>query len=215
MQTFADLDDKIAFCFSSPTATPSRHNRQGTFSVLYLLRRELVETAGYDPNTDDEARVDADGIKHRLFVSLIAMFTAFDLLAKFQLGDQGGLGRRFTDFLVSPAGGGMQQADADLLYAVRNSVTHAFGVPDADSLAKLGLKGVELHQRVETREGLVVVQRKTWSKPPQTFAEVYIDGVFRALMASIENYRESLSVSVEARAQFESMFDKYGTIRMV
>ena len=89
MPIFADLDDKIAFCFTSPKELPSSHNRDGRVSVLYLLRRELIETAGYNPNVDDEGAVDAGGIQNRLFVSLIAMFTAFDLLAKFQLGDQG------------------------------------------------------------------------------------------------------------------------------
>jgi hypothetical protein len=99
--TFTDLDDKIAFCFGSPNELPERQSRDGRVSVLHLLRRELIETAGYDPNTDDENTVEAGGIRRRLFVSLIAMFTAFDLLAKFQRGDEGGVGPRFKAFLTS------------------------------------------------------------------------------------------------------------------
>src|SRR5882757_60250 len=91
LEPFADVDGKISFCFGSPNDPPEKHNRAGLFSVLYLLRRELIDTAGYDPNLDTEAKVDAEGVKVRLFISLIGMFTAFDLLAKFQLGDSDGV----------------------------------------------------------------------------------------------------------------------------
>jgi hypothetical protein len=140
------------------------------------------------------------------------MFTAFDLLAKLQLGDKDGPGKRFKAFLTSAAG--MQRSDAELFYAVRNSLTHAFGVPDIDSLAKLGLQGVELRRRGETQDGLAVVQRRSWGEPSRTVAILYIDGAFRTLMTTLRNYRRSLSESVEARRQFDQMFDKYGMINM-
>ena len=92
---------------------------------------------------------------------------------------------------------------------------HAFGVPDSDMLARLGLRGVELHRRIEAKDGLVVVQRKTWH-PNVEIAVLYIDGVFRVLKASIQNYHEALLVerATDLRTQFEEMFDKYGTINM-
>jgi len=211
---FKDVNEKVTFCFASPNELPARHSRNGRLSVLYLLRRELIETAGYDPNTDTEETVDARGIKNRLFVSLIAMFTAFDLLAKFQLGDKNGVGKRFVDFLTSPTGAGMDKSNADLFYAVRNSLVHSFGVPDVDALAKLGLQGVELRRRVATKDGgLLVVQRKSWSTPPHTVAELYIDGVFRTLHTAIVNYRAALFY-VDTQRRFAPMFDKYGTIGM-
>ena len=46
---FADVNDKIAFCFTAPAVSTPQHSRDGVVSVLYLLRRELIETAGYDP----------------------------------------------------------------------------------------------------------------------------------------------------------------------
>ena len=182
---------------------------------MYLLRRELIDTAGYNPDADNEDAVDAEGVRNRLFASLIVMFTAIDLLAKFQFGDKNGVGDRFTGFLTSATGAGMKQDNAELLYAVRNSLVHAFGVPDSDILARLGLRGVELHRRIEAKDGLVVVQRKTWH-PNVEIAVLYIDGVFRVLKASIQNYHEALLVetATDLRSQFEEMFDKYGTINM-
>ena len=134
------------------------------------------------------------------------MFTAFDLLAKFQFGDTGGVGKRFTDFLISPSGTGMQQADAELFYAIRNSLVHAFGVPDIDALARLGLQGVEIHRRTETKDGLLTVQRKSWSG--HTVAVIYVDGVFSVLHYSIGNYRNFLATSADAQKQFDTMFEK-------
>ena len=60
MVRFVDLNDKINFFFDAPTNDPARHYRAGLTSVLYLLRCELVETAGYDPGSGDtEETVDA------------------------------------------------------------------------------------------------------------------------------------------------------------
>ena len=100
MSTTTRLDRKIAWCFSSPNDPPAKHSRDGRFSVMYLLRRELIDTAGYNPDADNEDAVDAEGVRNRLFASLIVMFTAIDLLAKFQFGDKNGVGDRFTGFLT-------------------------------------------------------------------------------------------------------------------
>lgn len=107
MATFADLNDKIDFCFDTPTKAPAAHVRGTLASVLYLLRRELIETAGYDPAAgDSEQEVYDGGVKNRLFATLIVTMTGFDLLAKFQFGDKNGeVGKRFLAFLTSPDGG--------------------------------------------------------------------------------------------------------------
>jgi hypothetical protein len=216
MTTFADLNEKIQFFFDDPTRPPAGHKRRTLVSVLYLLRRELIETAGYDPASgDDEAKVDTEGVKNRLFASLILMFTAFDLLAKFRFGDKGGVGERFKDFLESPDGAGMPRLDAELFYAIRNSLVHAFGTPDANSLQLLGMKNVAIESRKEIPPGripgLYTVSRKG------EVAVIYVDGIFRTLFYTIERYQRTLygQGSDAARAQFEAMFDKYGKINWV
>jgi hypothetical protein len=94
------LSEQISCFFDRLNTPPSEHNRGGLHSVLYLLRRELIETAGYDPNAGSESAADAGGIKRRLFASLILMFTTFDLLAKCALGDTGGVAARFKESFV-------------------------------------------------------------------------------------------------------------------
>ncbi len=215
MAPFTDVEDKIVFFFDSPCKKVSEHKR-GTFvSILYLLRRELIETAGYDPGVHDEAVVDASGVRNRLFASLILMFTAFDLLAKFQLGESGGVGARFKQFLQAEDGGRMDPSQAELLYAIRNSLVHAFSVPGLDALQRLGMTGVALAQRKEFRSAGRLKGLITTSTHGET-AVVYIDGVFRELQTAIGSYRDSLysSDSQGNRAAFEQTFDKYGYIHI-
>src|SRR5688572_10165989 len=101
------LRDDIRFFIDDPSRPPSVHQRGGLCSVLYLLRRELIETMGHHPDLRNEADVAREGGTTRAFASLILMFTLIDLLAKFRLGDDTpiGVGKRFKDFLTSPEGG--------------------------------------------------------------------------------------------------------------
>jgi hypothetical protein len=140
-------------------------------------------------------------------------FTGFDLLAKFEQGDDPAarVGPRFKNFLRSPSGADMNADDAKIFWAVRNSIVHAFNTPDAENLAQLGLKRVALAQRRVEGAGYVFVSRDNET------ATVYMDGVYQVLIDSISNYRGSLYEPREfpdALARFEQMFDKYGTIQV-
>lgn len=205
----------IDFFFSAPSTKPEEHRRGDKFSALYLLRRELLETQGYDPNVDAEEIAWKDGAKNRLFASLSLMFTGFDLLAKFEQGDGGKVGERYRAFLRSTEGGSLDSTTADLLWGVRNSILHAFGVPDDDMLKKMGLKEIAIAQRlvVETTLGAGSVSVRQNGE----VAEVFIDGIYRVLLSAIDNYRDSLygSGTEPAREQFNQMLAKYGTIRMI
>lgn len=209
-------DEDVDFFFADPSTPPLVHARGDQFSVLYLLRRELLETQGYDPNRDEEAAAWKEGARNRLFASLSLMFTGIDLVAKFEQGDKsGGVGARFQKFLTSPEGGGLDASAAELLYAVRNSMLHAFGVPDSEMLAKLGMKQIAIAQRrmADTTMGAGSVSVRTNGE----VAEVYVDGVYRVMLDAVDNYRDSLfgSSAQPARTQFDQMFVKYGTIRMI
>jgi hypothetical protein len=81
----------------------SMPSRVSTACCIWL-RRELIETLGYEPDIDNEASVKVAGAKRLLFASLILMFTMVDLLAKF-MSDEDGVAIRFKEFLRSPDGG--------------------------------------------------------------------------------------------------------------
>jgi hypothetical protein len=218
MPTFTDIDDKIQFCFEAPTTPVARHARGGTVSVLYLLRRELVSVAGYTSDRDDEAIVEAGGVRANLFASLMLTFTGFDLLAKFCRGDGEKVGARFKRFLAMPGIVGVAPETAELLYQVRCSVVHAFGVPDSDSCESLAyeLSHVAIARSKRTRGPRRELQIAIETIPGDT-ATIYVDGLFKFLRDSYPAVRESLygSDSAPARTQFEAMFDKYGTMIVV
>ena len=43
MANFAEINAKIAYFFDAPNVAPEKHRRDGGLSVLYLLRRELID----------------------------------------------------------------------------------------------------------------------------------------------------------------------------
>jgi hypothetical protein len=212
MSPFKNVTDKVSFFFEDPITSHDDHAKGTYFSVLYLLRRELIETIGYDPNVASEEDVDNGGSRHRLFASIILMFTTIDLLAKFMLGDSGSVSSRFKKFLRSPDGGGETDFVSDLLWAIRNSMVHAFGLPDVDELKKLNMSSIGLGQRKEnyykTTRGLTVAEMQG------EHAIIYVDGLFRTTKYSIQRYRDTLygSMAKEPLSLFEAAFDKYGKI---
>jgi hypothetical protein len=182
--------------------------------VLYLLRRELIETIGYDPNVASEDRVDTNGSRSRLFASTILMFTVIDLLAKYMFGSVGGIGDRFKRFLQSPDGAGMAPSEAELLWAVRNSLVHAFGLPESGRLAGTGHQSVGIGQRLVSNsggfDGLVVIAHRGDA------AVVYVDGLFRVIKHAVSKYRDTLygtGVS-DSRRAFLLAFSSYGWIQV-
>jgi hypothetical protein len=139
------------------------------------------------------------------------------LLAKFEQGDDPnvGIGARFKNFLRSPSGADMDKDSATIFWAVRNSVVHAFNTPDADNLAKLGMKSIALAQR-RTQQMRIGLGYSFVVRDHET-ATVYIDGVYQVLLDSINTYRDSLYDTREypdALPRFTEMFETYGTIEM-
>jgi hypothetical protein len=213
--TFRGEQHKVTFFFMEPSVGPGAHNLDGHFSVLYLLRRELLETMGYDPNTDPENLAWKEGARNRLFASLALMFTGFDLLAKFEQGDRAKVGPRFKAFLGSPSGADIHGDDAKIFWAVRNSIVHAFNTPDAKNLAQLKMRSIALAQR--RVQQMTIGPGYSFVVRDHETATVYIDGVYQVFVDSVKNYYDSLHDRREyprAWGKFQAMFDKYGTIQI-
>jgi hypothetical protein len=216
LPTFRGQQHKVSFFFTKPSVSPEHHGIDGHLSVLCLLRRELLETMGYSPDTESEEQAWKEGARHRLFASAAVMFTGFDLLAKFEQGDDNrrDVGRRFKNFLRSSSGADLDEDSAEIFWAVRNSITHAFNTPPASALEALGMKHVALAQRrvepMNIGPGCVFVRREDET------ATLYMDGVYQVFVDAVKSCRHSLRDRdyPDAWPRFQAMFDKYGTIEM-
>lgn len=214
MTDFLDDDERVAFFFTDPRTAPAAHSRRGVHSILYLLRRELIETLGYTRKTDGEDDVSAGGSRHRLFASLILMFTAMDLLGKFMFPDDNRATTRFLKFVRAEDGAGRTEFEVQLLWAWRNSLVHAFGTPAPGDLAAFNVTTYVLAQRKEP-PGAPRVSIVDFD-PASGVAALYVDGVFSVLRRAIRAYYESLvgTGSQEQRTKFREAFEKYGLIQM-
>jgi hypothetical protein len=210
-----EADPKLQFFFASPKTDVQTHIAEGVgrASVLYLLRRELIETSGHDPNDVDEGEVIRLGAQDRLFATMILGFTVIDLLAKFT-SDKSGIGERFREFLSSQDGGQLDKDSASLLWASRNSLVHQFNVPPEQTLKAAGLTAAGFGQRLENQlgigVGLTVIARQGEN------AIVFVDGILATTFAAIKTYEDSLwgDGSADARRRFLLAYDEYGTMPM-
>ncbi len=101
----ADID----MFFMSPSIAPRRH---GTFSQLYLLRRDIS----------------ACFCASILWPGVMAICAGIDLLGKFLAGNDDGkkVGERFETFLKIYFK--ISSDDAKIIYQLRNSLLHSFGL---------------------------------------------------------------------------------------
>jgi len=105
--------------FMNPSTAPVR---PGTFSQLYLLRRDISTCFGIDPTTGQLLPTEA------LWPGVMAICAGIDLLGKFLAGNdaRGRVGPRFRTFLTTYFG--ISENDAETIYQLRNSLLHSFGL---------------------------------------------------------------------------------------
>ena len=107
----------INWFFQNPRSVP----RPGGLSQLYLLRRDIDTCFGTDPNTGGRIVYEA------IWPGTMAILAGIDLLGKFLAGtDKGEVGKRFTNFVTRYLG--LTKADGDIIYQLRNSLLHSFGL---------------------------------------------------------------------------------------
>jgi hypothetical protein len=202
-----DDHDRIGFFFDDPSRPQSEHVLEGRASTLYLLRRELLDTLGYDPSADEERDAFKEGVRHRPFASSMLMFTVLDLLAKFALGDDGKVGKRFMRFLQLPQGPAMGEEEGQQLYAVRNSMVHAFGLPHADELSRWGVKQLWVHRRNYEAPHML-------SSSNGDVLNLYVDGFYQLVFLTIRARENAARAASEPEiGLFREMFERYGAVR--
>lgn len=121
--------------FRSPRSVPGPGE---TFSQLYLLRRDIDTCFGTDPNTGAISQPLDKGSGapmncQAIWPGTMAILAGIDLLGKFLVGTDKTRGpgnvtvgerfRKFTQRYLS-----LSKSDTDLVYQLRNSLLHSFGL---------------------------------------------------------------------------------------
>ena len=127
--------DKINWFFKSPRIAPLERE---VHSQLYLLRRDIDTCFGTNPNTGFQFNP-VDKKTHKeiyckaIWPGTISILAGIDLLGKFLAGSDksGGKGKdsvkgRFKEFVKRYIG--IADCEASLLYQLRNSLLHSFGL---------------------------------------------------------------------------------------
>ncbi len=163
----------------------------GDFSTLYLLRRDIVTCLGRNPTTMERINCQA------LWPAAMAIFAGIDLLAKFHNGDKGKSGERFkyfiNYFLI------LDNDKAEILYQLRNSLVHSFGLYSEKSDTKVyrfTLINNDLSKdiSINTKEDCYTVNINALNDLFNSYINLYCNHVRRL---------ENLSI-------FNAMFEKYG-----
>jgi hypothetical protein len=125
----------IDWYFRNPRLAPRREER---LSQLYLLRRDIDTCFGTDPNTGVlwqtiDKRTEAAIYCKAIWPGTMAILAGIDMLGKFLAGTDKNRGRgsinvrnRFKAFTKRYLG--LSDTDAGLLYQLRNSMLHSFGL---------------------------------------------------------------------------------------
>jgi hypothetical protein len=183
---------KADIFFRNPRANPHVPGENG---VLYLLRRDICTCLGRDPSSNFQKRSYSV-----LFPGGMAILAGVDLLAKFYKGDDeiGGVTQRFKDF-VSKYFQLDSSGDEEIIYQLRNSLLHSFGL--------YSRKGTKTY-----RFNLVAIRGPLVQKTPIGTYQVDLITLNRQFEEAIQRYFADLNVESELRDKFLAMFPNYGSI---
>ena len=181
--------DDIALFFTDPAVEPSV---PGTFSILYLLRRDVSHCISGN---------------HTLWLGAMGILAGVDLLEKFLAGsdENGKVGQRFRAFIeryFKP----LSPDDAQAIYQLRNSLLHSFGLY---STARQKGRGIQEYYFTMLCAPLNtgLVQRDPATN--QYLVNLWI--LHAKFETAIDRYRADLVTDQELQARFGAMFPIYGT----
>ncbi|VTR95233.1 unnamed protein product [Gemmata massiliana] len=183
-------------------------------SVLYLLRRDIYQCMGRDPDSGNEYVFTEEGTgknlnTRALWPGAMTIMAGIDLLAKFFTGDDkpGKAGERFNCFLKEyfPK---LDEEHRIPLYKLRNSLMHAFGLYSED-------KDEQYKFSLSFRES----QRLVTSLRADEY-NVDLEQLRLQFEEAVNSYKAALESEpdVEKRQQLQAHFDvkvnKYGFINL-
>ena len=187
-----NLSEKIDFFFKSPTDEPIGP----IFSYLYLLRRDIFTSLGYDPNTMNQ-------INYRvLWPGLMCILAGIDLLGKFLEGDdiRTSVSHRFKKYYKSYFN---SEDECEIIFQLRNSMLHSFGLYSFKQ--KNGIKTREYFFTLNIRNDNSIVTDNQNNR-----YTINIIALCNAFEVSIDRYLATLRNDDILKINFEKMFQFYG-----
>lgn len=197
----------------------------GTVSVVYILRRELVETLVNLGPFDGKVITERQAVSviakdpHRLFASTILMCIGIDLLATLSYGDAGGIGGRFTRLLRSSDPTCFDAPRARRIWALRNGLVHSFSLRPHSSGIQYKRKRIKASHKNGVRTRLTDVRLaltqeplrgEIWRLTPRQWLVSVPDlyATFIRLVAERESW--FLSIAPADRRKLRTLIGRYG-----
>ena len=173
------------------------HSPPRLYGTLYLLRRDISSCLGTDlvskkPNRPPAAQ----------WPGAMAILAGVDLLAKFYTGsDRGNVGTRFRGFLQSNYFNNLNNNDAYILYHLRNSLLHSFG------LYSFGRNKEYWFTLVAKYEPLIELVETDHYK-------IDVMALYEKFESAVELYLTDLNSDSDLQNKFFLLFHKYGSVYM-
>lgn len=182
-------------------------NRQppGYFGVLHLLRKDIYICMGICP-------ISSKAISYKvIWPGAMSILAGIDLLGKFYAGDDrtGKVGERFKKYINAYFN--IAPSDEDVIYQLRNSLLHSFGLYSAIKDKKTNKVIKEYH--------FILGQNLPNFITPLPHNGYLIDVLklhqkFESSITSYSNDIETASNKIDLQNKFTKMFPIYGTIKI-
>lgn len=187
------FDKEADLFFMSPREHPKPPQ---WFSVLYLLRRDIDQCMGLDPDTGCSSNSQA------LWPGAMAILAGIDLLGKFFAGsdDRGDVSKRFQEFLAEFRQA-LSASERYTIYQLRNALLHSFGLYSKSSSGRV-------YRFFLTAEGQALVSN------PRTDECYFVDlrMLHQNFEEAIQAYQAKLKSKPDLQQKFRAMFTNYGRV---
>jgi hypothetical protein len=198
-----ELQSDIDFFFAPPHTDGGEDKIKGRESVLYHLRRELQLCLFPADPIVDETELKSK-LKSRApctrFTPILLVVSGIDLLGKFLAGtDEGQVRCRFISYLRQHFSG-LTENDINVIWRVRNSYVHSFGLHDI----KKSSKKIGVYPRFFV--GQIITPH---TDKPFDFA-VNVADLCVEFLESLKSYKGALQGNRNLQENFAKMFPKYG-----
>lgn len=186
-----NISEKIDFFFKSTTNEPKGPN----FSCLYLLRRDIFTSLGYDPNTMNRINYQV------LWPGVMCILAGIDLLGKYLAGDdiRTTVSDRFKQYYKRYFD---SKDDCEIIYQLRNSMLHSFGLYSFTQKNKI--KTREYFFTLDISNDSSIVTDNQGNR-----YTINIIALCNAFERSIDRYLTELKNDDILKTNFEKMFEFY------